>query len=911
MQPEPQSARRQQTATSRWQRYLSVLVAALAVAVSLGAYFVADHREERRIETEFRRRAESRTYVLQEQVGRAVDLLFSLRTLFVYSEDVTRQEFHGAAADLLKRHPEIQAVEWVPRVRASEREACEAAARQQGLKDFRFTEPTETGGVVRAGERSEYWPIYFVEPLRGNEIISGWDTLAGPNREMMERARDTGELVGTGKLTIKQDIGGKTAWILALPIYKTNSVRLTLEERRQTLRGFLRVVFRIEDLFDPAWENVPPAGLDILILDKTPGVKDSLFYYYPSPLRSSAAPAPSEMSFRQGIHHREVFNVAGRQLRVFYRPVPEWVGSQWSGLPELLLAGGLLGAVCLRIIFRLMGHRTEMVEEQVAERTSSLTLANELLKKEVAERKHAEELLRRTHASLVEAQRIGHIGSWELDLAKNTLAWSEETFRIFGRDPQQFTPTPEACTAAIHREDVASMQAASAEALRTGNPYRSEHRIVRPDGSERVVLEKVEIILDAQGKPIQMIGTVEDITERKQAEAERLRMERKLQETQKLESLGLVAGGIAHDFNNLLTGILGNASLAHMDLPATSPARPFLQGIEDAAARAADLCRQMLAYAGKGRFVITRIDLSRLVADTTHLLELAIGKNATLQFHLANNLPPVLADATQMRQVIMNLVINASEALGGKNGTVSVTTGAARLNNAYLAKTHLAPELPEGDYVFLEVSDTGCGMDTQTLAKIFDPFFSTKFAGRGLGLAAVQGIVRGHKGAIKVYSEPGRGSSFKVLLPSAAGRPDHIALPAATAADWRGAGVILVVDDEDTVRSVAERMLASFGFKVLLAKDGQEGLDLFRQHAAEIVAVLLDLTMPRLDGEATFREMRQIKSAAPVLLMSGFNEQDAINRFVGKGLAGFVQKPFKAEELREKLRTVLGNNVKK
>ncbi len=429
MQREGHSARRPIT-TSRWQRYLSVAVACLVIALTWMAYDLADRREWQRIEAEFRRRAESRTYALEERVGRAVDLMSTLRLLFVYSEEVTRQEFRSAAADMLKHHPEIQAVEWVPRVRAAERAGCEAAARQQGLKDFQFTDPSETGPVVRAGERPEYWPLYFVEPVQGNEIILGWDTMAGPNREVMERARDSGKLVATTRQTIRQDIGGKTAWILTLPLYTSDSPRLTVEERRRTLRGFLRLVFRLEDLFDPPSENVPPAGLDILILDKTPGVKDPLFCYYPSPLRSRLAPAPAENDFLRGLHHRNVLNVAGRQLWLFFRPVPEWVHSQWSWLPELMLAGGVLGAIFLRIVHRLLGRRTEVIEEQVAERTSSLILANELLKTEVVERKHAEELLRRTHAGMVEAQRIGHIGSWDLDLAKDTLSWSEETFHI-------------------------------------------------------------------------------------------------------------------------------------------------------------------------------------------------------------------------------------------------------------------------------------------------------------------------------------------------------------------------------------------------------------------------------------------------------------------------------------------------
>ncbi|MBC7369206.1 MAG: PAS domain S-box protein, partial [Undibacterium sp.] len=255
--------------------------------------------------------------------------------------------------------------------------------------------------------------------------------------------------------------------------------------------------------------------------------------------------------------------------------------------------------------------------------------------------------------------------------------------------------------------------------------------------------------------------------ERHQTDEARLNLERKLLETQKLESLGVLAGGIAHDFNNLLTGILGNSSLASLELPEGSPIQDYLGQINQASLRAADLCKQMLAYSGRGRFVVQKLDINQLVEETTHLLQISISKQAVLRFNLGRGLPTIEADATQIRQVVMNLVINASEAIGEKSGVVSVSTGLTRIDHAYLGGTIAAPEIPEGEYVSLEISDNGTGMSAETQAKIFDPFFSTKFTGRGLGLAAVLGIMRGHKGALKVYSELGRGTTFKLLFPCA------------------------------------------------------------------------------------------------------------------------------------------------
>ncbi|MBI5773940.1 MAG: PAS domain-containing protein [Verrucomicrobia bacterium] len=427
----------------------------------------------------------------------------------------------------------------------------------------------------------------------------------------------------------------------------------------------------------------------------------------------------------------------------------------------------------------------------------------------------------------------------------------------------------------------------------------------------RVEIEIAERTISWSFFPIAEVRAVHcyggDITGRTHAEAERADMERKLQETQKLESLGVLAGGIAHDFNNLLTGILGNAGLARMFLAPGGETHRYLEQIEQSSLRAAELCKQMLAYSGRGRFVIQPLDISALAHDMTQLLQMSISKKAVLKLTLAPGLPAISADATQLRQILMNLVINASEAIGERSGVITVHTGLQRADAEYLDETYPSADyMKEGDYVFLEVSDNGCGMTPDIKARIFEPFFTTKFTGRGLGLAAVLGIIRGHKGALKVYSEPGRGSTFKLLLPCAQGQATAVADTPAAGSDWRGTGLALVVDDEETVRAVTARMLEAFGFEVVLAADGREGLAKFQAQPGRFKIVLLDLTMPHMDGEETFREIRRVRPDTRVLLMSGFNEQDASGRFLGKGLAGFIQKPFQPDALRNKLRAILG-----
>jgi len=327
--------------------------------------------------------------------------------------------------------------------------------------------------------------------------------------------------------------------------------------------------------------------------------------------------------------------------------------------------------------------------------------------------------------------------------------------------------------------------------------------------------------------------------------------------------------------------------------------------VEKATHRAAELTRQMLAYSGKGRFVVESIDLGEVVKEMAEMLAMSISKKAILQSRFSPDLPRIDADASQIRQVVMNLIINASEAIGENPGVISLVTGAMECDRAFLKDMGVVEELPEGRYVFLEVTDTGVGMDKTTTAKIFDPFFTTKFTGRGLGLAAVQGIVRGHRGAIKVYSEKGKGSTFKVFFPATDTVATSTAASTLPKETWKGTGTVLLADDEEMVRKVGVGMLESLGFRVLTARDGQEAVEIFAAHRDEIVCVLLDLTMPRLGGDAAFREIRRLDPDTKVVLSSGYNEETVAQGVVGEGLAGFLQKPYKLDSLAAMLRKAL------
>lgn len=402
------------------------------------------------------------------------------------------------------------------------------------------------------------------------------------------------------------------------------------------------------------------------------------------------------------------------------------------------------------------------------------------------------------------------------------------------------------------------------------------------------------------GKP-RFIVTVRDISDRKASEEDRLKLERQISQTQKLESLGVLAGGIAHDFNNILMIILGNAQLAVSSTPPDSPARESLSHIELAAQRASELCRQMLAYSGKATFSKERVDLPVLVKELVHLLGTTVSKKAELLMDLAEDVPAVLGDPAQLRQVVMNLVINASEALMGNPGKITVKVGLFGIAQEELPGYRLGAGSLHGEYVMLEVADNGCGMDEDARTRVFEPFFTTKFAGRGLGLVAVLGIIRGHGAGILVESEPGEGTVVRVLFPPMSRASDSPVTDAEAPShgSWSGRGSLLLADDEEELRLLGARMLKSLGFRVATARDGQEAVESYRRSKGGFRGVILDLTMPRMDGLEACSELCRIDPGVKVVLMSGFSSEDVVARYNGKGIAGFLQKPFTMEELKK------------
>jgi PAS domain S-box-containing protein len=421
--------------------------------------------------------------------------------------------------------------------------------------------------------------------------------------------------------------------------------------------------------------------------------------------------------------------------------------------------------------------------------------------------------------------------------------------------------------------------------------------LISKTGDELIIEDSAAPIRGANDDVIGVILVFHDATEKHRSQERALHM-------QKLESLRVLAGGIAHDLNNLMVAVMGNAGLALRALPAGSPAREYVADIEKATEKVTNFSRQILSFTSQAAQKKEPVQLNNVVEDTAHFLMASISNTADLEYSLSDGLPAITADHQNMQQIVMNLIINASDAIGDSKGTIKVSTGKMRADRKYLDTLHPAG-LDEGDYAYIEVTDTGCGISPETRRRIFEPFFSTKFTGRGLGLAAVFGIASAHGGAIGLESEEGCGATFRVLLPVPAKPVEVTASKPASEEIWNGIGSILLVDDEKDSLLMAKKVLEGAGYSVLTATDGSEAIKIYHKNSDSVSAVVMDLIMPHVRGDVAAKEMRKIKDDVNILLLSGYHEIDLTDINSGPGKTAILEKPYKITKLLGAVQDIL------
>jgi two-component system cell cycle sensor histidine kinase/response regulator CckA len=591
---------------------------------------------------------------------------------------------------------------------------------------------------------------------------------------------------------------------------------------------------------------------------------------------TAAAPSPSQRLLTPALLCIAALEAASALAMLHGAPLPDALGMAW------VAGGGLLLAVQLAA-WGVVGRR-------------ELQRAHELLERRVAEQTERYRVVSELTSDLAFACRIGP----GLDV---TYEWvTSAQGRVTGYTPGEIDGlgwlglVPEEERGRVH-DQVAAM-------LR-GELDEAQMRIITRSGEERFLQVRVEARPHPEKGFTRLVGAACDVTERVRTEQERQRLDQRLRETQHLESLGRLAGGIAHDFNNALMVILGNVKLALGEVEPDGRAEQHLRRIGSAADFASELTEQILAYSGRAAVALEALDLSALVQGTLELLHASLRGKASLETHLPPGLPGVEGDATQIRQVLVNLVTNASQALGEEGGVIRVRTGTRGLAEHEIAEAWGSSDAQPDHYVLLEVSDTGPGLDASMQAFIFEPFFTTRASGRGLGLSAVLGIVRAHGGLIRVHSQDGNGTSFQVLLPrsSRAARP----APRGAASPAMGQGRILVIDDDDAVLEVAASFLDRAGFAVLSASGGRAALDLLADAEIRVDAALLDLVMPDLPTEEALAALRELRPGLPVVLTSGFDREQVARRFALDG-HDFLRKPYSPEELVAAVRGALGQS---
>ncbi|MBL4760261.1 MAG: response regulator [Mariprofundaceae bacterium] len=649
--------------------------------------------------------------------------------------------------------------------------------------------------------------------------------------------------------------------------------------------GVLVISWNFSMVVEDGVAHLPVAGQDIryTFLD---GARERMVYEHVSRSRSAYPNSTDKRKF----YWQENISYKGLKWRLNYDAAPAFLASHPIVNAWNMFYGGLLMSGLLSLLTLLIYRRTRTIQALVSMRTQQLK----------SSQKRVSLLIDSLAEGLFDMDKEGvctFINQRALDL----LGYQDAN-QVIGQHIHTF----------IHHSDVqkniiAHEDCQIAAVMDTAVAVRVDDEVFwRADGSPLTVSYHATPVHDDAGAVVSIVVSFLDISAQLVAENEREQMRKQVEHTQRLESLGVLAGGIAHDFNNLLSTIMGNASLAVNHLGEADVVMKHMQRIHKACSRAADLCQQMLAYSGQGDVKKESLNLSELVQDMGQLLEVTLSKGIVLDFHLADPIKLMDADIARIQQIVMNLLTNANEAMGDKQGNIRLTTGVMDVNQDFLQGCYANTNMNPGRYVFFEVHDHGCGMDYATSERIFEPFFTTKFTGRGLGMSAVLGIVRAHDGVLKMDSVVGKGTCIRILFPAL--DEESSLLPPQQASYenlpsdviQHAEGLILVVDDEESLREIAGLMLEDMGYQVLFAENGLQALDVFAQYMNDIDLVLLDLTMPKMGGEACMEALQELRADIPVLISSGYSGEEHA-RF-----KHFLPKPYSEGLFQEKVNAALG-----
>ncbi|GAW67057.1 nucleotide cyclase [Geoanaerobacter pelophilus] len=826
-----------------------------------------DHSLNVRSQVVFKDRADEIMAMFFTRMTDDEQILRGAAGLFNASENVTRDEWRRYALSLSldKNFPGFQGLGFTEVVHPKDLERHTERIRREGFPNYR---------LWPEGKRQEYTSIIYLEPFDWrNQRAFGYDMFSDPiRREAMSKARDLGEAVTTGPVTLVQETKAdkQTGVLMYIPVYEQGLPLETVAQRRIAVKGYAYSPIRIKNFLSGTFPKMPnDIGFRIYI-DREPTPAGLLY--------DSVADSHLELpeNYKGDLHTTRSFERFGQNWLLTFESLPQFAQEQRKSQSRNYLIAGVTVSILLSVIAFMLRSA----------HAGAIAAAQAL--------KESRELYRK-----ISENSPAYITTFNPD---GTLTYVNPALAHDLGKPQE-----ELVGKSFFELLLPEYQGQVRKGLSTLSPQKptqTMEQALKGPGDAVVWHEWTHrAVFDEHGGITEFQAVGQNITERKKAAEERARLEQQMLHAQKMESLGVLAGGVAHDFNNILMAIIGNVDLSLMKIEEASPITANLRNIEKAAMRAADLAKQMLAYSGKGRFVIEKLDLNRLIEKLHPILEPSLPDNAVLTLKLHKPLPVVEADANQMRQILMNLFMNSLEALGESGGEITIRTDDRELDRESLKDLLLGEDMAEGRYVVLEVADTGCGMEKEVLDKVFDPFFTTKFTGRGLGLAAALGIARGHKGGIRITSEPGQGSVFQVLLPTSEPPAQEASVPERIENGWSGAGKILLVDDEEVVRTIGSELLKELGFTTVLAESGAEAIETFKANR-DLRAVILDLTMPGMDGEECFRELRRIDLEVKVIVSSGFSEQDVVQKFPGKELAGFIQKPYTLKALKEVMRKV-------